>query len=144
MSLRIRWRSESVTGTFSCGGCHFVLYPCKSPSRTLPSIRIDKPLMVGFAAAKTWSSGHFHQRTASFNVPETFGPLTPTVSIVRTARYCVSPCDDVFSMRFIVLGFTEDDVLPHPIRRQPVFKLADVRKVHFLWIEEAFRIDLSG
>ena len=47
-------------------------------------------------------------------------------------------------MRFIILGFTEDDVRPHPIRRQPVFKLADVRKVHFLWIEEPFRIDLGG
>ena len=56
----------------------------------------------------------------------------------------VSPFDDVLSIRFIILGFAEDDVLPHPIRRQPVFKLAEVRKVHFLWIEEPFWLDVGG
>ena len=56
----------------------------------------------------------------------------------------VSPFDDVLSIRFIILGFAEDDVLPHPIRRQPVFKLAEVRKVHFLRIEKPFRVDVGG
>ena len=49
----------------------------------------------------------------------------------------------MLSVRFIVVGGAESDVVTHLRGSQCVFELAEIGQSQVLWTEEAFRFDLG-